>query len=459
LTIEVRDTAGQPLAGARVTFEGLIGRRDIGDPIGASTFVEMTIAPLGASTPGDFFSVVRGTTDADGRLSVLLRLGPAAPQGRLAVEVGDPAAPMFRDTVTMTILPGAAAAVRMLSADTTFYVGRTLALSGVVVDRHENVRAGDTVHFETTPPLRVSGNGVVDATDYGLSYVVVSGASGRDSVQVAAVPQGRILAVSRGYVPELVIADMDGAHRLVVPPMEETFDAAPAWSRDGRHFAFSSFSLGRSSGGEIFVADSTASKRRLFPAGTFRNAAYPRYSSDGEWIYFSGQDENALFSLWRVHPDGTAAEKLGTDLGGTGVDWRSDPSPDGSRLLFSTLFPMSVDWGIRMFDLASGEVSSWIVPGNMARWSPDGERIALTWDGNAPIRVMNADGTGVRELSPAASSAGLYHGPVDWSPDGRWLVAASDAGRLELVEVDTGLRLPLFWSRVLEQPVWRSAGP
>jgi Tol biopolymer transport system component len=79
-------------------------------------------------------------------------------------------------------------------------------------------------------------------------------------------------------------------------------------------------------------------------------------------------------------------------------------------------------------------VSSWA-----PAWSPDGTRLAFarTTDGRRSfhVYVMNADGTGVRQIS---------HGRFDedpaWSPEGSWIAYASESG-IKLVRPDgTGLR-------------------
>jgi TolB protein len=56
-------------------------------------------------------------------------------------------------------------------------------------------------------------------------------------------------------------------------------------------------------------------------------------------------------------------------------------------------------------------------------WSPDGRRIAFASerDGNAEIYVVNADGTGQRNLTRDPG----YEGDPAWSPDGRKIAFTS----------------------------------
>ena len=57
-------------------------------------------------------------------------------------------------------------------------------------------------------------------------------------------------------------------------------------------------------------------------------------------------------------------------------------------------------------------------------WSPDGKRIAFTSnrDGNYEIYVMNADGTGLRNLTQPPGAGQLRA----WSPDGKRLAFISN---------------------------------
>jgi Tol biopolymer transport system component len=64
------------------------------------------------------------------------------------------------------------------------------------------------------------------------------------------------------------------------------------------------------------------------------------------------------------------------------------------------------------------------------RWSPDGQRIAFHQQASAPqgpggIFVVNADGSGLREILPPS---GRGFAGVDWSPDGTQLVTYSGNG-------------------------------
>jgi Tol biopolymer transport system component len=85
-------------------------------------------------------------------------------------------------------------------------------------------------------------------------------------------------------------------------------------------------------------------------------------------------------------------------------------------------------------------------------WSPDGRRIAFVRDG---LLVMNADGSGERELSSAAVN--LDDAPA-WSPDGRRIAFVANK-RLYVVNADGSGQRRLTRNPVrFSDPVWSPDG-
>src|SRR5215475_2925717 len=89
----VRDSTGLPLAGALVTIFGAQG------PFADA---EMTVAPVDATSINEYAGGLQETTDANGKVSVRLRLGTVVPRGRLVIAV--PVAG-YRDTISFAVLP------------------------------------------------------------------------------------------------------------------------------------------------------------------------------------------------------------------------------------------------------------------------------------------------------------------------------------------------------------------
>ena len=68
-------------------------------------------------------------------------------------------------------------------------------------------------------------------------------------------------------------------------------------------------------------------------------------------------------------------------------------------------------------------------------WSPDGTRLAFISDrlGRPQIFVMNADGSNVVQLTDIPDTAGWWD-PLDWSPNGQWLVASRIPSKMAWVD-------------------------
>lgn len=130
---------------------------------------------------------------------------------------------------------------------------------------------------------------------------------------------------------------------------------------------------------------------------------------DGNWeIYFMAEDGSGLV---RLTSDPTA-------------DLEPSLSPDASQVVFTSrrtgnyeLFVINTDGtGLRQLTNHPG------VDGSPS-WSPDGRRIAFASDrdGNAEIYVVNVDGSGLTRLTNAPG----FDDEPDWSPDGRQIAFTS----------------------------------
>jgi TolB protein len=194
-------------------------------------------------------------------------------------------------------------------------------------------------------------------------------------------------------------------------------DIEPAWSADGRKIAFTSKRDGHF---EIYWMNADGSRQtRLTDSPEDKH--YPAWSPDGEKIAFATV-ENGQSDLFVINVDGTGLARLtnSSDANERYPDW----SPDGKQMLFSSFG--GKDSGIYRMN-ADGSKIKLILAGPLhhPKWSPDGKKIAF--DGEPAgckfeIYVMNADGSGLSQVTNHPKGCGGYNKHPGWSPDGKALV-------------------------------------
>lgn len=203
-------------------------------------------------------------------------------------------------------------------------------------------------------------------------------------------------------------------------------DGDPAWSPDGRQISFESVRDGNS---EVYVmdADGTNVRRLTFAPGEDRGTSW---SPDGSQITFhstragppGGPHGPGNFEVWVMNADGTGQRNI---TNSPAFEAQPDWSPLGDRIAFNsqrdtpagepsnfeiyTVRPDGSD--LRRLTNSPGEDSGPV-------WSPDGTQISFQSrrDGNLDIYRMNADGTGVTQLT--FTEAPVFNAFSFWSPDG-----------------------------------------
>ena len=178
-------------------------------------------------------------------------------------------------------------------------------------------------------------------------------------------------------------------------------------------------------GGALLVAGAGSSAL----AGTGTVPAAP--STHGGAVVFTSS-----YGVFVANADGTAATRLTSDESDASPVW----SPDGRTIAFCRMeHSGSYDRYIAVIRPdGSGLRRLGTVAGHSPVWSPDGKTIAFSGEGwtPTPVYLVNADGTGTRNVIARADSLGGFA----WSPDGR-RIAYSDGGepaRIKIVDIAGG---------------------
>jgi Tol biopolymer transport system component len=264
----------------------------------------------------------------------------------------------------------------------------------------QRVQRGESEWRTTMPtaePRRRLPAAILALLVAGASVLLVFRAFGglspeRSTLGSGQVVDGKIAFVSDGI--NLINPDGTDSQKIRETPPPD-FDTFPVWSPDGTRMAF----LHRTEGdSELLVFDMASGSVTKLEGQEFRIVSHPVWSPDGTRIAFdSGND------VYLINADGIGATKL---TSGAFPTW----SPDGSRIAFES------QRGISVVNVdGSGETEA-AAPGVFPAWSPSGTKIAFIDNDVLQLSVVNADGTGLTQLTHISAVDDI--GPPAWSPDG-----------------------------------------
>jgi TolB protein len=231
-------------------------------------------------------------------------------------------------------------------------------------------------------------------------------------------PDGTKLVFSMSDRLHVLNVDGSGLRRITGP--KDEIDIGPAWSPDGRRLVFDSEGDGWT---HLGVVNVDGSGERQLAEGSYETgtpakvAGGDAWSPDGHKIVYIDLGER----LAVMRPDGTHRRRLGGAVFASG-----DPSwsPNGRKILFSAKGEIAVV-------NADGTGRHLVARGLQPVWSPNGRQIAFVSGGvflDEGVYVVNSDGSGLHKVG----RAGEY---PSWSPDGRWLVYASNRERRTFTDV------------------------
>ena len=425
LVVEVRDSTGELLSGVVVRFDA--------DPVTRPNGAQAYGVALSSATDNGYpwdGSTYSTPSDSRGRAAVTVTMGTVA--GPASVKVSVPTFG-FVTHVPLKVLAGNVADVVVLPADTGINVGGDATIRAAVADRFGNPRTEPvTVAVHGTA---VSGSGAtVHGTSYGIAWVVATAGAMVDSSRVVVLPKATLAAIPQyqGSGPSLLIFNSDGTQRNTITAFPQ-FSAVitPYWAPDGSRLVCVV------DGGNLYsVAVGTRTASRI------GSGAYPQYSRDGSSILYT-----AASHIWRMKPDGSDPVQLTPDDPSYALDQIASPDPSGTKLVMWTTRSSSI---IAIFDTASKSTTPTAAGGGYARWSPNGDRIAVA-DGDG-LYILDGSGALVEKM-PNGGDFWISAAPLDWSPDGQWIIAGG--GMLEMIEVATHRVLPVPGTSGYAHPTWK----
>ena len=318
-------------------------------------------------------------------------------------------------------------------------------------------RAGDTtivvVHDVTAGGIRRAFRQVLPAlgaAGFRLAVHRVADQVLQATLGAPGIAATRILFVRDGKVYSI---DQDGADVDLVSSSDHQA-LSPAWSRDGRRFAYMEFSEGH---GQLFVQD-VATRRRVSVVTTGKALDFtPAFSPDGKTLAFSRATEEGTDVYTVNMRDNCCLQRL--TKGGFSDNLSPTYSPDGRRIAFVSTrpgLPQVYVMGAEGLDQQLFAPFDYGVSGasNAPEWSPDGQSVAFHRDvgGTLQVFVLDVRSRSVRQLT----SLGRNEDPT-WAPDSRHLAFVSDRSgyrQLWVIDLETGRIRPLLQRSGARLPAW-----
>lgn len=265
-----------------------------------------------------------------------------------------------------------------------------------------------------------------------LSLVILTILAFMSLASVQAAVEGSILFTSeQNGNSDIYAMSVDGSDltRLTNNPDE---DRQPSWSPDYRQIAY--VSRTQDSSWAVFIMNADGSNpRRLTSDSMATYAENPTWSPDGQRIAFVTSTSSGL-QVQVVNIDGSDYRRL---VESTEESYDPAWSPDGQSIAYavpqndkySAIFVADVNHGNLPNQLSREDGGESRSPA----WSPDGLKIAYAVTGGShgdAIMVRDADGV----LTPVYTSESFVDSPV-WSPDGSMIAFTEGFTRNSIIKI------------------------
>jgi len=231
--------------------------------------------------------------------------------------------------------------------------------------------------------------------------------------------------------------DGGGRERAVFDPLD---DAQADWAPDGTRIVYRSRRNNQFEVSiiDVRVRDAATGRPRIIdvprdPLGT--QSSLPAWYPDMSRLLYRRTNPppgtTTQSDIWTMMLDGSDRREL---VVAPEHQWYPSFSPDMTKVLFSSTTPPG-GRNIQVMDVASKAITTLFDhPGpstdSAPTWSPDGRQIAFESDrdGDPEIFVMNADGSGVRQITHNT----LWDEGPAWAPDGTKLAFSRGPNNLDL---------------------------
>ena len=419
LVVEIHDSTGAPARGRLVRFEAL-------PPDDPKRRNEAAIL-VSTLTSSQFVNFAVDVVDSLGRAKVFIALGTVAGTSRLRASVPELG---LVDTVTFTVKPGAPKKFVIGTRDTTVQPNATYSLNASLADRFSNLVATETPTYAPwvgVTSVTPSGQVTVGAA-LARTYILVSWKGLTDTARVTIMPRLALVATRPVTQRMVVLVNTDGSGYTELVASSD-FTLSPHTVKTTQNVVF--FQGDANGNAPIWIVAPGGTTRALVNSTTgFQSAAWPRFSPDGQWVYFVGfRKFFSERSVWRIRMDGTQLDSVAS-VSNSSTYSAPSISPDGATAVVEN------NGSVKLIDVASKTVRTLTTPCGEPRYSPDGTRFACLKNG--VVSVMNVDGTSLRTL---ASQLEDISG-VDWSPDGAWLIGRGLSNPV-LVNANDGMTISL----------------
>jgi Tol biopolymer transport system component len=329
--------------------------------------------------------------------------------------------------------PSFVASIAVAPARDTVVLPLTVQLSAGLLGPTGATVAGYAVTWASsdTSVARVSPAGLVTTVALGVDTITATadGVTGTAVLAVAPLvtvaPRLPSLFAGDTLTLAAAVTDANGA-ALNAGPLSWTSDA-PAVARVDSDGLVSSFQAGRAT-----IVATAATGQTSVVVVVMAPTSHPNRE-----IAFLTEDSLFQPELHTIMPDGSGERRVSNPgQYPEEFDW----SPDGNRLAVTYFQPSGAKPAGLYIMNADGSSATAVLAGsvNAPRWSPDGTRIAFSryvQSGVQDIFTINADGTGLQRLTSGTSLQEL----PEWSPDGRriaYLQAAADGSELWVMDAD-----------------------